>query len=152
MCTINGLQLLVETFKFAKQGYSSAEEQLIEFANLYAKLDPGSADQLRASIDSKVRLGLFGTASSLFQHSFPKAAETQRVRLLRIVFAMYSFDNLGFGYDSVRHIIDISKFIREEHELLAKKAWLPFRELTTNQIARNNLENHIFGGIQPPTD
>jgi hypothetical protein len=150
MCAIEDLLLVVEELSFRKYEYSDAESQLSDFANRFVELDPNSADQLRECFDSKVRLGLFRTASSLFRHSFPTALGVQKARLLRIVFAMYSFDNLNFGYDSVLDVIDISKLLQDQERCLAKEAWLPFKKLTTNKIAQGNLENHLFGEIILP--
>lgn len=62
-------------------------------------------------------------------------------------FAMYSFDNLGYGYDSVLDIIDISTLLRDDDERLAKEAWLPFKDLTTNKTAQKNLKNKLFGDV-----
>ena len=60
---------------------------------------------------------------------------------------MYSFDNLGFGYDSVLDIIDISTLLRDDDERLAKEAWLPFKDLKTNKTAQKNLKNKLFGDV-----
>lgn len=150
MSSVDELRLMVENLSFRKHQFSNAERQLIEFADLYRKLDPSRADQLRSFFDSKDRLGLFRTAASLFRRYFPDAVEAQKTRLFQCLFATYSFDNLGFGYDSVLDIIDISSLLEDQDSLLAKETWLPFKGLTTNQIAASNLENHLLGDTIAP--
>jgi hypothetical protein len=134
---------VIDKFHFTKGGYAEAEDHLLKFADCYAELNAEEAEFLRSQFDEKDRLGWFRVASSLFRHSFPKAGTEQKNKLCKIFFALYSFDNLEFGYDSIMDVISISSLIKP-HIGMAKKNWGVYRRLTSNSLARNNLEAKIF--------
>ncbi len=50
---------------------------------------------------------------------------------------------MDFGFDGVMDLISISEKVKG-HTDLARKNWDFFSKLTSNDMARNNLENKIF--------
>ena len=143
MTLIDDVGTIAESFEFKKGDYLGAEEQLSKFAENYLELSAAEADQLRCGFDAKERLGLLGAATSVFQKSFLSAEILRKDKLCMILFACYSFDNMEFGCDSLRHIMPVLGDL-EDYQELAHKNWLPFRRLTSNEIARKNLENRLF--------
>ncbi len=143
MTDINTVYDIVNSIKFEYKDYLGAELQLLEFADNYAKLSPEEAEELRSVFDSKQRLGLFATSTSLFRKCFTEADAAQKDRLCKIFFALYSFDNLDFGYDSLLHVMSVADQIKA-HRDLAKKHWNQFKVLTSRSNAIGNLENKLF--------
>lgn len=140
---IADLRDIVLSFDFKKGDYRSAEQQLARFAELYAKLNLNDAELLRSEFDAKTRLGWLRIASSLIEKSFADADSTKKEDLCRIFFAMYSFQNLDFGYDGVLDVIALAEKFKGNQEI-SKKAWAPFRENMSREIAIKNLENKLF--------
>ncbi len=143
MTDINKTQDIVAGFVFKKGDYLGAEEQLLIFADSYAKLTVEEADILRSKFKAKDRLGWLRIASTLFCKLFYDADILHKDKLCKIFFALYSFENLDFGFDSVIDVISVSEKLKSYTEL-ARKNWDLFSKLTSNDMARNNLENNIF--------
>lgn len=143
MTEINKTQDIVTNFVFKKGDYLGAEEQLSRFADSYAKLSVEEADTLRNQFQAKDRLGWLRIASTLLCKFFPEANTLQKNRLCKIFFALYSFENLDFGFDGVKDVISISEKVKNYTEI-TQKNWNFFSGLTSNNTARNNLENKIF--------
>lgn len=144
MAEINTTRDIVNKFDFRKDDYFGAEEQLARFADSYSKLNAEEADCLRSDFQAKDRLKWLRIASTLFCKFFSDAGISRKNRLCKIFFALYSFDNLEFGFDSVMDVISVSDQMKN-HADLAKKNWESFSKLTSNDAARNNLENKIYG-------
>ena len=142
MTEIDRARDIVTNFSFKKGDYLGAEKQLCSFADSYARLSVEEAGILRSKFIAKDRLGWFQIASTLFCKRFPEANTLQKDRLCKIFFSLYSFDNLDFGYDSVREVISISEMVKN-HKEITQKNWKFFCGLTSN-TARDNLENKIF--------
>ena len=143
MNQIDKVRDIVENFEFTKGDYQGAEEQLYDFAECYAQLSIDEADELRCSFDARQRHSWLRVASTLFTKEFDEADMLRKDRLCKIFFALYSFDNLEFGYDSVMDIISISDQMKG-HVEMAQKNWVIFSKITTRDTARNNLENKLF--------
>ena len=143
MAEISELQNIINGFNFERGNYTGAQTQLFFFAESYARLSAEEADQLRSNFDAKERLKWFRLASALMMRCFDSADELQKEKLFRIFFSLYSFENLEFGYDAVQDVISASYQMKKNIEL-SKKIWREYRDLTTNPIARNNIENKIF--------
>ena len=107
MTEINKTQDIVTNFVFKKGDYLGAEDQLSRFADSYAKLSVEEADILRSQFQAKDRLGWLRIASTLLCKFFPEANTLQKNRLCKIFFALYSFENLEFGFDGVKDLISI---------------------------------------------
>ena len=95
MGKVQDLEKMVRGLSFQKGEYAAAEAQLIKFADLYMQCTPIEAEELRETFDSKFRQGLLKTATSLFKVVYEGTREEQKIRLCKIIFATYSFDNLG---------------------------------------------------------
>lgn len=119
------------------------KDQLREFSEAYSFLSEEEAITLRSTFDSKDRLAYFRSAASLFRDEFAEAAVDRKIELLRIFFALYSFDNLEFGYDSVQDVMAVSEEMRGYREV-ALREWEPFAQITSNDTAKKNLENKLF--------
>ena len=143
MAEISELQNIINGFNFERGNYIGAQKQLFFFAESYARLSIEEADRLRSNFDAKERLKWFRLASALMMRCFDSADELQKEKLFRIFFSLYSFENLEFGYDAVQNVISASYKMKKNIEL-SKKIWREYRDLTSNQIARNNIENKIF--------
>lgn len=143
MSNISKLQAIVNGFNFKKGDYVGAEDQLSRFAESYAQLSLEDAELLRSEFDSKDRLGWLRIASTLFVKGFADADSMEKEKLCRIFFALYSFENLEFGFDGVMDVISVSDQMKG-HAGMAKRNWKQFSELTSNDAAKNNLENKIF--------
>ncbi len=143
MSNISKLQAIVNGFNFKKGDYIGAEDQLSRFAESYAQLSLDEAELLRGAFDSKDRLGWLRIASTLFVKGFADADSMEKEKLCRIFFALYSFENLEFGFDGVMDVISVSDQMKG-HAGMAKRNWKQFSELTSNDAAKNNLENKIF--------
>ncbi len=92
---------------------------------------------------AKDRLGWLRIASTLFCKLFSDVDTLHKDELCKIFFALYSFENLDFGFDGVNDVISVSEKLKGNTEL-ARKNWNLFSKLTSNDMARNNLENKIF--------
>lgn len=143
MSQLNAAYDVINVVDFRRDGVDTLIEKLSAFADCYKKLSADDAKILRSGFDSKYKLGAFQSATALLQIKFGKFGSTSDRTLLEIFFALYSFDNLEFGYDSVISVIDAS-IILKGHEVLAKAIWLPFSVLTDNETAKRNLENKLF--------
>jgi hypothetical protein len=143
MTKVNNIQDIVANFVFKKGDYLGAEEQLSRFAESYAKLSADEAESLRNKFQAKDRLGWLRIASTLFCKLFSDADTLHKDKLCKIFFALYSFENLDFGFDGVNDVISVSDKLKG-HPELARKNWDLFSKLTSNGVARNNLENKIF--------
>ena len=143
MTEIDKAQEIIANFVFKKGDYLGAEEQLLRFADSYEKLSVEEADLLRSKFESKDRLGWLRIASTLFCKFFSDTDNLHQDRLCKIFFALYSFENLDFGFDGVRDLICCSEKVKD-HQDLVRKNWNLFSTLTSNEVARNNLENKIF--------
>jgi hypothetical protein len=134
---------IVDKFRFHKGDYVGAEKQLSVFTENYSKLSANKAELLRKRFDAKDRLGWLRIASTLFTKSFSDADPFRKEKLCKIFFALYSFENLEFGFDGVMDIDAVSDQLKDSSEI-AIKCWAQFEALTSNDIARKNLENRIF--------
>lgn len=143
MSGVSKLQGIVNGFDFKKGDYLGAEEQLSKFAEGYALLSAEDAELLRGKFCAKDRLGWLRIASTLFTKGFNDANSLQKEKLCRIFFALYSFENLEFGFDGVMDVISVSDQMKR-HAGMAKRNWDQFSKLTSSDAARNNLENKIF--------
>jgi hypothetical protein len=143
MSNISKLQAIVNGFNFKKGDYVGAEDQLSRFAEIYAQLSLEEAELLRGEFDSKDRLGWLRIASTLFVKGFADADSMEKEKLCRIFFALYSFENLEFGFDGVMDVISVSDQMKG-HAGMAKRNWKQFSELTSNDAAKNNLENKVW--------
>ena len=143
MSTVSKLQDIVNNFDFKKGDYAGAKEQLSKFAEVYALLDAEDAELLRGKFCAKDRLGWLRIASALFNKSFADANLLQKEELCRIFFALYSFENLDFGFDGVMDVISVSDQMKDYADI-AKRSWNQFSKLTSSDIAINNIENKIF--------
>ena len=143
MTNISKLQDIINSFSFKKGDYVGAEDQLSRFAESYAQLSLEEAELLRGEFDSKDRLGWLRIASTLFVKGFADANSMEKEKLCRIFFALYSFENLEFGFDGVMDVISVSDQMKD-HAGMAERNWSQFGKLTSNNAAKNNLENKIF--------
>lgn len=143
MNDVDNIQDIVASFTFKRGDYLSAEEQLLRFADSYAKLSVEEADILRSKFKAKDRLGWLRVASTLFCKFFSGADALRKDKLCKIFFALYSFENLDFGFDGLMDVISISEELKS-HKELARKNWDFFSKLTSNEMAINNLENKVF--------
>ncbi len=143
MSKIFELQDIVNGFNFKKGDYVGAEDQLSKFAEGYAQLSAEEAELLRGEFFAKDRLGWLRIASTLFIKGFSDADSMEKEKLCRIFFALYSFENLEFGFDGVMDVISVSDQMKD-HAGMAKRNWNQFSKLTSNDAAKNNLENKIF--------
>ena len=125
---------IVERFPFAKGDYVGAEEQLSKFAENYALLSAEDAELLRGEFSAKDRLGWLRIASSLFMKVFAEADPMRKEKLCRIFFALYSFENLEFGFDGVMDVISVAGEIND-HVDMAKRSWEIFSDLTSNDLS-----------------
>lgn len=146
MSNISKLQAIINAFKFNKGDYVGAKDQLSRFSDIYAQLSLDEAELLRGEFDSKERLGWLRIASSLFVKRFADADSMEKEKLCRIFFALYSFENLEFGFDGVLDVIAVSDQMKA-HAGMARKNWNKFSKLTSNDAAKTNLENKIFAAI-----
>ncbi|ACX95227.1 hypothetical protein [Halothiobacillus neapolitanus] len=108
MSNFSKLQAIVNGFNFKKGDYVGAEDQLSRFAESYAQLSLEDAELLRSKFDSKDRLGWLRIASTLFVKGFADADSMEKEKLCRIFFALYSFENLEFGFDGAMDVISVS--------------------------------------------
>lgn len=146
MNQVDKVRSIVEGFEFKKGDYLGAEDQLSRFAEDYAQLSVDEADALRCSFDAKERLGWLGVACSLIRHSFSEADISRKAKLTRIFLALYSFDNLELGYDTLLNVRDIkSKFVG--HESLIKESWKIYAKLT--RAKARDIEGIIFCAERP---
>lgn len=143
MSRIDAAYDIVTNFQFKANDYSEAGVQFLRFSEEFVQLNASEADTLRSVFDSKDRFTLFGIAASVFRERIEDSEKRQKSNLCRIFFALYSFDNLEFGYDSLLYLEENSGKFKKIQEL-AKESWLPFKALTTNELAWKNLENKIF--------
>ncbi len=143
MTKVSVVENIVDRFSFAKGDYAGAESQLLKFAENYVQLSRSEAETVRCRYDSKMRLGWFRIAASLFEKLFADASHEQQQNLLKIFFALYSFENLGFGYDALMNVIKVSDQIKEsDQDVIA--LWADYKTLTSNILAVDNLENKVF--------
>ena len=142
MTKVEELFELMGGLTFEKHGYAEAERQLTAFAGLYVALSPEEVRMLRGKVDGKKRLGLFQIASSIVMRLFHAAEIEQKRRLFNIMFATYSFDNLGFGYDTLIYLNGLVPLIRSDIQL-ARECWPPFKALSDDSRAINNLETTL---------
>lgn len=143
MSEFNNTYNIVANFVFKKGDYLGAEEQFSRFADSYVKLSIEEAQLLRSKFKAKDRLGWLQVFLTIFCKFFSDADISHKNRLCKIFFALYSFDNLGVGYDSVNCVILISGELKK-HTELARRNWDLFSKLTSNDLAVGNLENKIF--------
>ena len=143
MTEVNKTHNIIADFAFEKGDYLGAEEQLSRFSDSYARLSADEAESLRNKFQAKDRLGWLRIASTLFCKFFSDADHLHKDKLCKIFFALYSFENLDFGFDAVNDVISVSEKLKS-HTELARKNWDLFRVLTSNNMARNNLENNVF--------
>ncbi|MCB1961416.1 MAG: hypothetical protein KDE68_12985 [Rhodocyclaceae bacterium] len=143
MSTISKLQDIVNGFDFKKGDYAGAEAQLLNFTENYAQLGVDEIELLRGKFPAKDRLGWLRVASTVFVKEFAGADSVKQEKLCRIFFALYSFENLDFGFDGVMDVISVSDQMKKNVSI-AKKNWEKFRNLTASDVARKNLENKIF--------
>ena len=144
MSKISKLQDIINNFNFKKGDYVGVEDQLSKFTESYALLSAEEAELLRGEFAAKNRLGWLRIASTLFIKRFSGADSMEKEKLCRIFFALYSFENLEFGFDGVMDVISVSDQMKG-HTDMAKRNWKYFSELTSNNAAKNNLNNKIFG-------
>jgi len=130
-------------FDLKNSSLSERNDQFLRFSRVYARLNPEEASVLRASFDAKDRLAFFHSAASLLLQEFSGASKERKFDLLKIFFSLYSFENLEFGFDGVLDVIAVSEKVHDFQEI-SKKAWEPFREITSNITARKNLESKLF--------
>jgi hypothetical protein len=143
MNIVEDLEEVVSSFTLYGRDDASNDSQLFAFAEKYANLSPKEADELRSKFDAKYRLKVFTIASLLLNKKYDQSSTSEKERLLAIFFASYSFDNLGFGYDSVRYVIDNENYVKEDLQL-SRVIWGRFKNNTTNHIAFGNIENRFF--------
>lgn len=143
MTGINNTHDIVANFSFKKGDYFGAEEQLSKFADSYARLTAEESEILRSKFPAKDRLGWLRVASTLFCKFFSDADASHKDRLCKIFFALYSFENLDFGFDGLMDVISISEQVKN-HADIARKNWNSFSDLTSNEMAKKNLENKVF--------
>ncbi len=148
MSDLSKLRNIVHGFSFNKGDYVGAEDQLSMFAESYSQLSAEEAELLRREFVSKDRLGWLRVASTLFVNCFEDASRIEKERLCRIFFALYSFENLEFGYDGVMDVISVSDQMKG-HAGMARKNWEQFSDLTSSEAAKKNLENKIFCDDDP---
>jgi len=134
---------IVNAFRFQKGDYDGAEKQLLLFTENYSTLSANKAELLRNQFDAKDRLGWLRLASTLFTKDFSKADPLRKEKLCRMFFALYSFENLEFGFDGVMDIDAVSDQIKAVPEI-ATKCWAQFKALTSNDVAKENLETRLF--------
>lgn len=127
-------------FAFKRGEYAEATRQLKTFADLYASLDPAQAHAVRQTFDPKQRLGWLVVATGLIRHGFSDAKRDERAELIHIFVAMFSCDNLDFGYDSLLQVDSARKILGDSRDLI-KESWNHFAHLTENKLARSNFEN-----------
>jgi hypothetical protein len=137
------LKNLIYGFNFVKGDYEAAACQLLQFSRLYEQSNISDAEKLREEFDPKKRLGWLATASSVLCKRYLSAEAREREGLVKIFFAAYSFDNMGFGYDSVV-LLTHCKAELQNDIAKSKKIWCSFEPITTNTIAVKNLRNKIF--------
>lgn len=116
--------------------------QLIFFSSLFAELTKSEVDILRSSYDAKFKLDIFSLSSIVFHSFFIESNLNRKKELLIMLYTLYCFDNLDFGYDSVLRLISTADLIKNDVEL-AKELWLPFENITC-ELARENLKNKFF--------
>jgi hypothetical protein len=143
MSEVSKLLDIVNSFDFKKGDYLGAEEQLSMFAENYALLNAEDVELLRGKFCAKDRLGWLRVASTLLVKGFNDADSLRKEKLCRIFLALYSFENLEFGFDGVKDVIAVSDYMKS-HAGMVKRNWDQFSKLTSSDTARNNLENKIF--------
>ena len=89
-------------------------------------------------------MGWLRIASTVFSKFFDQVEVSEKDKLVKIFFALYSFENLDFGYDAVLDLITVSNKM-ENYLYLAKKNWNIYSDITSNTIARENVESTLFG-------
>lgn len=134
---------IVDNFSFSKGDYIGAKDQLEKFSQIYMQLSVEQTNNLRGSYTAKERLGWLRIATTLFDKYFNDADYADKEKLIRIFFALYSFENLEFGFDGIMDLISVSDQMKNDIDL-AKQNWSYFRELTSSVDAKNNLEKKIF--------
>lgn len=134
---------VINDFHFEKGNYLEAERQLVVFAEGYARLTVEEANKLRSKFDAKDRLKWFRVASSVFKHGFLSEDDFKKEKLCRIFFALYSFENLDFGYDALQDVISVSDQLKRNIDI-TKRSWTNFRCITSNPIAISNMDRNIF--------
>lgn len=133
---------IITSFRIKHHDQFDITDQALDFANCYISLSLNEASTLRDCFDAKEKLSKFRLMARNFQDRFEDADLTEKSELLTSLFALYSFDNLEFGYDSVLNLIDISDLVTN-FQTLAKKQWKPFN-LLTSSLASANLANKLF--------
>jgi hypothetical protein len=140
---------IVKNFTFKKHDYIGAKEQLSQFSDSYARLNLEEANYLRSIFKAKDRFGWLCVASTVFLELFPDANTLLKEELTKIFFAVYSFDNLDFGYDSVLYVIEVKKCMIEQRKTLVKN-WALYAGITSSITAKDNLEGHLFAALSCP--
>ena len=136
---------IIANFNFKKGDYSGAEDQLHEFSLSYEKLSPKEADILRGRFTPKDKLQWLRIASTLFCKFYRIADNAHKAKLYKIFFSLYSFENLDFGLDGLKDLISISEIVGGEGVGL-KESWECFKDLTSSDVAINNVEIKLFSG------
>jgi len=139
---VEKLARMARNFVIKKGDYEGVKLQFLKFSKNYSQLNVHEADKLRELFDPKIRNGWFKVTTSIFSHSFIDADDLQKDDLCGILFAFYSFDNLDFGYDSLRDLDSVINVFCE-NSTIVNKNWNVFKKLTSRKIAKDNMQNII---------
>lgn len=138
MAKLEKLENLIKTWLAQTGCVAVSEENLLEFSKQYSILSPDEAEILRSKFDAKHKLRFFRVASSVFCKNFDEADDTKKRELLEMLYALYSLDNLDFGYDTLLTINDTLS-LQNQVRNIAVDAWEKYEKLTSRQIAKRNL-------------